>query len=112
MALAGLLLTVLSMQTSWGQTADLSGIIKNPSGAVALNAAVSVVNENTGIIRSTTTNDQGAYSVPILNPGFYKVTVSAEGFQPFARTNQLLVPRERHAHQRVNLDHLYWQSLS
>ncbi len=65
MALAGLILTVLSAQTSWSQTADLSGIIKDKSGAVIPNAAVSVVNENTGIIRNTTTT--GASSTKLVD---------------------------------------------
>ncbi len=87
-ALAGLILTVLSAQTSWGQTADLSGIIKDKSGAVIPNAAVSVVNEDTGIIRNTTTNGEGIYVIPLLNPGSYKMTVNATGFQPKSRSRQ------------------------
>ncbi len=97
MAFAGLILVMLAAQTGWGLTADLSGIIEDKSGGVVPNAAVSVVNEDTGIIRLTTTNGQGTYSVPILNPGFYKVTVSAQGFQPLARTGIVLNVGDRFA---------------
>ncbi len=97
MALAGLILIMIVAQTGWSQTADLSGVIKDKSGAVVPGAAVSVVNENTGIIRNATTNGQGIYSVPILNPGSYKVTISATGFQPVARTGIVLNVGDRSA---------------
>lgn len=45
------------------------------------NAQVSVVNQQTGARRATVSNSAGVYSVPSLNPGRYKITVEAQGFQ-------------------------------
>ena len=60
--------------------ATLSGTITDPSGGVVPNAAVSIRNTATGITRDVTTNADGIYSAPNLQPGVYSVTVTASGF--------------------------------
>src|SRR5690242_10802306 len=69
----------------WAQNGGISGIIKDSSDAAVPRAAVAVVNEETGIKRSLTTNEAGIYSAPSLIPGMYRVTVEAAGFQTAAR---------------------------
>jgi hypothetical protein len=71
-----------------GQTfGEITGVVKDPSGAVAAGAPVSVVNADTNVARTTATNDVGIYTVPSLPPGRYQVRVSAPGFDPVVRTN-------------------------
>src|SRR5712692_2468989 len=74
---------VASAQTS----GEITGEVKDQSGAVAPNAAVTVTNTATNAARSTTTNGAGIYGFPSLVPGTYQVKVEAPGFQPMVRTN-------------------------
>src|SRR3979490_1549485 len=68
------------------QTAELSGLVKDPTGAVVPNATIEVRNQDTGIRQLTTTNSDGLYSLPSLKPGNYIATVQANGFKTLTRT--------------------------
>ena len=66
---------------AWGQsTASLSGTVTDPSGAVIVNAQVTVHSLSTGVDRIVETDSAGLYSVPSLQPGDYRVKVTAPGF--------------------------------
>lgn len=81
--------------------ASISGIVKDPSGAVVTGATVTVTNEAIGFERKTTTNESGFYTVPNIQPGFYTVTVEAPGFKKAESTRNRLeaaIPRQ------VNID--------
>jgi hypothetical protein len=60
--------------------ATLAGTITDKSGAAVSNAQISVKNTGTGVVRTVTTNEDGFYSAPNLQPGNYEVTASANGF--------------------------------
>ena len=64
-----------------GAGATLSGITKDPSGAVVPGASVAIKNTATGETRQTNTNAGGFYSAPSLLPGSYEVTATANGFR-------------------------------
>jgi hypothetical protein len=83
--LLGLYLTisVASAQT----LGEITGEVKDPSGAVAPGASITVTNNDTNVSRTTVTNTAGVYSFPALVPGPYQVKVEAPGFQPVVRTN-------------------------
>ena len=82
-----LIAVILSCSTiSFGQTAEVTGIVKDSKQGVVANAAINLVNEDTGIKRNTTTNDLGYYSIPFITPGNYKLTAQAAGFQTVSRT--------------------------
>ena len=70
-----------------GQQAGLSGVIRDVSQAAIPKATISVVHEETNIRRSTSSNDRGAYSFPLLSPGRYTIDVSAAGFQTIRETD-------------------------
>ncbi|MBA4122491.1 MAG: carboxypeptidase regulatory-like domain-containing protein [Acidobacteria bacterium] len=62
-------------------TGNLQGVVKDQTGAVVAGAAVKVTNTETGILRETTTNEDGLYRVVNLLPGSaYQVEVTATGF--------------------------------
>lgn len=68
------------------QTAELSGRITDPSGAVVPDAAVTVANASRGIRRVVTSDKQGDYVVPLLPPASgYSVSVSKQGFKQATR---------------------------
>jgi hypothetical protein len=81
LALAVLLTTfsvgLLNAQSTSGQ---LEGTVRDSSGAVIPNASVSVKNTATRIVRTTTSNDAGVFSLPDLQPSVYELTISAPGF--------------------------------
>jgi len=83
--IAGLLcvaMGIASAQTS----GEITGEVKDPSGAVMPNASVTVTNTATNVGRSTVTNSSGVYSFPNLVPGTYDVKVMAPGFDSVLKT--------------------------
>ncbi|MGH9862488.1 MAG: TonB-dependent receptor, partial [Candidatus Acidiferrales bacterium] len=58
----------------------ISGIVKDPSGAVVTNATVKVTSVATKSQRTMTTDSNGRYVADILPPGEYTIEVSASGF--------------------------------
>ncbi len=64
-------------------TGNVQGVVKDPAGAVVAGASVKVTNVDTGIVKETTTNDEGFFRVTNLLPGDnYSVEVTAAGFAP------------------------------
>lgn len=59
---------------------NISGIVKDPSGAVVAGAELKITSASTGATRATTTNSEGYFLVPGLQPGEYKLQVVAAGF--------------------------------
>ena len=70
-------------QTGGGAT--LVGTVKDATGAAVGAAKVTVVNLATSFIAETTTSPEGAYYVPYLAPGDYRMKVSSAGFKEFVR---------------------------
>jgi Carboxypeptidase regulatory-like domain/TonB dependent receptor len=80
-------LTFLPCFVAMAQTSgEITGEVKDPSGAVMPNASVTVTNTATNIGRSTVTNTSGVYSFPNLVPGTYDVKVVAPGFDSVVKT--------------------------
>ncbi len=61
-------------------TATIYGRVLDPSGAVIPGAAVSAVNEATGVAKSAESNERGEFTVPYVPVGPYTITVEAGGF--------------------------------
>ena len=51
-------------------TANVNGVVKDPSGAAIANAQVDLTNVNTGVVRKTTTNSNGIYTFPERRAGY------------------------------------------
>src|SRR5436305_1959619 len=64
---------------------DVYGRILDTSEAGIGQAAVTVVNEDTGFRRVTESDPGGMYAVGSLQPGAYKITVRREGFRTLMR---------------------------
>jgi hypothetical protein len=62
-------------------SANLSGFVKDPAGAVVPGATVTARNPATGITRTATTNDQGFYQLVQLPAGTFELTVEAANFK-------------------------------
>ena len=78
--------------------------MKDASGSVIAKVKVTVANQDTGLTRDTTSNDQGDYVVPLLPVGRYVVTAEQTGFKIAVRSDvQLTVdsdPARRPASSR------------
>ncbi len=65
-----------------GATATLSGVVTDQTGAVIPAANIAVISIAQGFQRTTATNDEGIFVVPLLPPGNYTVKAEHEGFTP------------------------------
>ncbi len=71
----------LGATPGWAQgTAELSGRVMDPSGAVLPGVSVTITNEATAATRSTVTNETGTYRFSGLPPGVYTMEVVLAGF--------------------------------
>lgn len=66
-------------------TAGISGIVTDASSAVVPNASIVAVSKETGVQRDAKSNSDGYYSLALLPPGTYLITVKANGFQTVTR---------------------------
>ncbi|HEX8136827.1 MAG TPA: TonB-dependent receptor [Pyrinomonadaceae bacterium] len=57
------------------------GTVADPNGALVSGARVTVINTGTGDTREAVSGDDGTFTVPNLDPGKYRVSVDAQGFQ-------------------------------
>jgi hypothetical protein len=69
---------------------QITGEVKDSSGAFMPGASVTVTNTATNVARATTSNSAGIYSFPDLTPGVYQVKVVAPGFEVVVKTNVVL----------------------
>ena len=83
--LAALLLLAMSSHV-WGQSATISGIVTDASGAVVQNANVMLLNHATQEKFATETNKDGLFTLADVAPGTYDLTVNANGFKTEQRT--------------------------
>ena len=65
--------------------ATLLGAVTDSSGAPVSNAKITITETNTGISRTSQTNESGNYVVPDLPPGTYTVTAELSGFKRASR---------------------------
>jgi len=73
-------LTLANAQSA--SSAQISGTVVDPQGAVVPGAKVTATNQATGTGRSVSTTSTGNYVIPNLQPGTYDVAVQAKGFAP------------------------------
>jgi hypothetical protein len=64
----------------------IGGNIMDSTNAAIVSAQITAADQATGFSRQTVTNSSGSYSLPVLPPGTYSVTVRAPGFQTYTRT--------------------------
>jgi Carboxypeptidase regulatory-like domain len=70
------------------------GTVKDSSGALMPGIVITVENAGTSVRRSTLADESASYVFPNLEPGVYKVTMSAPGFQVGEYTNIQLLARQ------------------
>jgi hypothetical protein len=73
------------------QNAQITGAVKDSSGAVIPGATVTARNVDTGFLRSAVTDGQGEYRLPSLPPGRYSVSTELTGFSSETRPDIVLI---------------------
>src|SRR5262245_18841968 len=71
-------------------SATVRGTVRDTTQGLLPGVTVTATNEDTGLVRSVVTNDSGAYSVPDLPIGRYKIDAELSGFKKTSRTNVVL----------------------
>jgi hypothetical protein len=80
--------TVLSAQTI--STSQIRGTVSDPSGGAVAGAEVKLIEADTGAVRTATSGADGAYTLPDLAVGTYRLEVSKSGFSKYAQTGIIL----------------------
>jgi Carboxypeptidase regulatory-like domain/TonB dependent receptor/TonB-dependent Receptor Plug Domain len=98
--LTSLILAVSAFSQATGGFSGISGIVRDPSGAVVPGAQVVISNESRGVRLTLTTSEGGVFSAPPLVPsGGYDVTVTKSGFSVYE-----VKDLELRVGQNLNLD--------
>jgi hypothetical protein len=71
--------------------ATLTGLVKDPAGAVVPGATVTVINTATDVQQEQVTNETGTYLIVNLIPGTYRVEIALTGFKKNVQTVTLEV---------------------
>lgn len=75
-----------------GQTSGtVTGTVSDSSQAVMPGVTIKALHEQTGQERTTTTNEQGVYTLPFLPPGPYRLEFSSAGFKTIVQRLMLNV---------------------
>lgn len=77
------LIACLTSVTGAGVGGNISGTVRDSSGAVVSKATVAVTNTGTGLAQTASSDDRGAYSFLNLPVGHYDLTVTVTGFKPY-----------------------------
>ena len=109
--LLGVFVAVPTSMAQTGNSANVSGIVTDPSGAVVAGANVTIHNPVTGFERSATTDASGNFSFANVPFNPYHMAVSATGFGPFAQDidvrSSVPLALKIHSHRRRQLQHGY-----
>src|SRR5438067_2944328 len=86
-----LLIYPLLCANAWAQaTAQISGTVRDQSGAVLPGVEVTATQTETGISRTTVTNETGSYVLPNLALGPYRLEAALSGFRTYAQAGIVL----------------------
>jgi outer membrane receptor protein involved in Fe transport len=90
-ALAFVISIVVAPSTVFAQNAQVTGIVRDSSGAIIPGATVTARNVETGLTRVAVTDGEGLYRLPSLPPGLYAVSTELSGFSTETRPDIVLI---------------------
>ena len=89
--LAGVVSAFLLCASIWAQaTSQITGTVRDPSGAAIPGAEVKATQTATGVVRTATSGADGGYVLPNLPLGPYMVEVTKDGFTKAVQTGIVL----------------------
>ena len=75
------LLFIAAMTPAFAQNAQIGGRVTDPSGAVIPGVTITLISTETGVARKATSNEEGYYAIPQLQPGKYRLTAQKDWVQ-------------------------------
>ena len=90
LAVVFVLLVSIAAMAQTTQVSQVSGRVSDQTGAVVPNADVKITNVETGLTRSVQTDVNGAYVLPNLPVGQYRLEVQKQGFTTFIQQGIVL----------------------
>ena len=90
--LCTLFVVLFNLSLVWGQgsTAQITGSVTDPTGAVLPGVEVTATQTETAVSRTAVSNETGAYVLPNLPVGPYRLEAALPGFRTFAQTGIVL----------------------
>ena len=82
-SLAVAILLIATVASAQETRSTLTGIVTDSTGAVIPHARIVITDTDTGATTNVTSNGVGEYTVPFLEPGPYKIEVTAPGFKSY-----------------------------
>jgi hypothetical protein len=73
-------------------TGTITGSVIDSSGSTVSGAAVTLVSEQTGAVRTATTDNSGSFVFSAVNPGMYTVSAEMAGFKKMQKQGLELAP--------------------
>ena len=82
-----LVISVLGCNLAWSQaTAQISGTVRDQSGAVLPGVEITATQTQTGVVRTSVSNETGSYVLPNLPIGPYRIEAALPGFRTFVQS--------------------------
>jgi hypothetical protein len=81
--LVSTLIVLFITASAQSSTATLNGTVTDQNNAVVVGATVTIFNTDTGFKRTITTNSDGNFTFPFLQPATYQLTVERTSFSTF-----------------------------
>src|SRR5215472_11542998 len=91
--LSAMLLAACECASIWAQSAavsQVSGAVRDATGLAVPDAQVRITQTDTGLTRNTTTGADGAYLLPSLPTGPYRLEVSKQGFSTYVQSGLII----------------------
>jgi Carboxypeptidase regulatory-like domain/TonB dependent receptor-like, beta-barrel len=89
--LLAIVIGILLAPSAFAQNAQITGSVKDSSGAIIPGATVTARNVDTGLTRTAVTEGSGEYRLPSLPPGRYSVATELSGFSTETRPDIILI---------------------
>jgi Carboxypeptidase regulatory-like domain/TonB dependent receptor-like, beta-barrel len=86
-----LAMVAIGAGTALAQNAQITGTLRDQTGGVLPGAAVTARNQETGLLRTATSEASGTYRLPALPPGVYTVIAELQGFGTEERKDFVVV---------------------
>src|SRR5688500_5981318 len=84
------LIALLAVPAAAQDTGSISGVVVDNQDQVVPGATVTLTNERTLAVRSTTTNTRGEFAFQAVPPGIYSAKIELSGFRTADHTNNVL----------------------
>ena len=85
--LMAFLLSAVSPTNAQTYRGAIRGLVRDSSGAAIVGASVTAKHSDTGLVRATTTGEDGGYVISELPAGVYQVEAESKGFGKFTNSS-------------------------